>query len=135
MFSAFALSPKASDLENALVQVGVLTFFLLGSGIRLVSGWIRLRSFRFQVGSALFDIGCLFAFLTIIPLAYGSPFAISLKAPTANLLYVFIIARVVLFDLRLVAWSGVSASIGWGGFTILSIVEPGSPGITREFTE
>ncbi|MEM9569888.1 MAG: EAL domain-containing protein [Pseudomonadota bacterium] len=135
LFSAFALSPKASDLQNALVQFGILSFFLLGSGIRLASGWNRLRSHRFQIGSALFDIGCLFAFLTIIPLAYGSPFAISLKAPTANLLYVFIIARVVLFDIRLVAWSGVSAAIGWIALTMLSVFDPNSPGITREFTE
>ena len=135
LFSAFVLSPKASDLQNVLVQVGVLSLFLVGSGVRLVSGWRRLRSFRFQVGSALFDIGCLFAFLSIIPLAYSSPFAISLKAPTANLLYVFIIARVVLFDVRLVVWSGVSAAIGWAGLTVLSIVETGSPGITREFAE
>ena len=135
LFSAFVLSPKASDLQNVLIQVGVLSLFLVGSGVRLVSGWRRLRSFRFQVGSALFDIGCLFAFLAIIPIAYGSPFAISLKAPTASLLYVFIVARVVLFDVRLVVWSGVSAAIGWGGLTVLSIVEPGSPGITREFAE
>ncbi|MEL6729266.1 MAG: EAL domain-containing protein [Pseudomonadota bacterium] len=135
LFSAFALSPKASDLQNALVHFGLLSFFLLGSGVRLVSGWNRLRSYRFQIGSALFDIGCLYAFLTILPLAYGSPFAISLKAPTANLLYVFIIARVVLFDIRLVAWTGISAAIGWVGLTILSIVDAGSPGITREFAE
>ncbi|NQY41594.1 MAG: hypothetical protein HRT80_16040 [Henriciella sp.] len=94
LFSAFAISPKASNLQNAFIQFGVLSFFLLGSGVRLVSGWRRLRSYKFQIGSALFDVGCLFAFLTIIPLAYDSPFAVSLKAPTANLLYVFIIARV-----------------------------------------
>ena len=135
LFTAFALSPKASDLQNALIQSGMLSLFLLGSGIRLVTGWKRLRSYRFQIGSALFDIGCLLAFLTIIPLAYGSPFAISLKAPTANLLYVFIIARVVLFDIRLVAWSGGMAAIGWVGLTILSIFEAGSPGITHEFVE
>ncbi|GAB5456528.1 MAG: hypothetical protein Hens2KO_27570 [Henriciella sp.] len=135
LFSAFALSPKASDLQNALIQVSVLSLFLMGSGVRLVSGWNRLRTYRFQIGSALFDIGCLFAFLTIIPLAYGSPFAVSLKAPTANLLYVFIIARVVLFDIRLVAWSGVSAAFGWAGLTALSVFDPGSPGITREFAE
>ena len=135
LFSALPLSPKASDLQNALVHFGLLSFFLLGSGIRLVSGWNRLRSYRFQIGSALFDIGCLYAFLTILPLAYDSPFAISLKAPTANLLYVFIIARVVLFDIRLVAWTGISAAIGWVGLTTLSIVDAGSPGITREFAE
>lgn len=135
LFSAFALSPKASDLQNALIQFGVLSVFLVGSGIRLVSGWRRLRSYRFQIGSALFDTSCLFAFLTIIPIAYGSPFAISLKAPTANLLYVFIIARVVLFDIRLVAWSGVSAAMGWVGLTILSIVDENSPGITRQFVD
>ena len=135
LFSAFALSPKASDLENAFVQFGMLSLFLLGSGFRLISGWKRLRSYRLQIGSALFDIGCLFAFLTIIPLAYGSPFAVSLKAPTANLLYVFIIARVVLFDIRLVAWSGVSAALGWVALTALSIADPSSPGITREFAE
>ncbi|MEL6413627.1 MAG: diguanylate cyclase, partial [Pseudomonadota bacterium] len=135
LFSAFALSPKASDLQNALIQFGVLSIFLVGSGIRLVSGWRRLRSYRYQIGSALFDTGCLFAFLTIIPIAYGSPFAISLKAPTANLLYVFIIARVVLFDIRLVAWSGGSAAIGWIGLTLLSVLEKNSPGTTREFVE
>ncbi len=52
LFSAFVLSPKASDLQNVLIQVGVLSLFLVGSGARLVSGWRRLRSFRFQVGSA-----------------------------------------------------------------------------------
>ena len=135
LFSAFALSPKASDLQNAFVQFGVLSLFLVGSSIRLVSGWNRLRSHRFQIGSALFDIGCLLAFLAIIPIAYGSPFAISLKAPTANLLYVFIIARVVLFDIRLVAWSGISAAFGWVALTMLSVFDPNSPGITREFAE
>ena len=135
LFSAFAISPKASNLQNAFIQFGVLSFFLLGSGVRLVSGWRRLRSYKFQIGSALFDVGCLFAFLTIIPLAYDSPFAVSLKAPTANLLYVFIIARVVLFDIRLVAWSGVSAAIGWTALTFLSVMDPSSPGITREFAE
>jgi|GEM_PF-5912827 len=135
LFTAFALSPKASDVQNVFVQFGVLSFFLVGSGVRLITGWRRLRSYRFQIGSALFDIGCLFAFLLIIPLSYGSPFAISLKAPTANLLYVFIIARVVMFDIRLVAWSGVSAAIGWVGLTVLSVLDSGSPGITREFVE
>ena len=135
LFTAFALSPKASDVQNVFIQFGVLSFFLVGSGVRLITGWRRLRSYRFQIGSALFDIGCLFAFLLIIPLSYGSPFAISLKAPTANLLYVFIIARVVMFDIRLVAWSGVSAAIGWVGLTVLSVLDSGSPGITREFVE
>lgn len=135
LFSAFALSPKASDLQNGLIQFGVLSFFLLGSLARLLGGWNQLRSYRFQVGSAVFDITCLFAFLLIIPLAYGSPFAISLKAPTANLLFVFIIARIVLFDIRLVVWSGLSAAIGWGALTAIALFDPGSPGLTRQFVD
>ncbi|MEM1146616.1 MAG: GGDEF domain-containing phosphodiesterase [Pseudomonadota bacterium] len=135
LFTAFALSPKANDLQNGLIQFCVLCFFLVGSFYRLVSGWNRLRSFRFQIGSALFDIGCLFAFLLIIPIAYGSPIAISLKAPTANLLFVFIISRIVFFDIRLIVWSGISASLGWCGLTLLAMFEPNSPGITHEFVE
>lgn len=135
LFSAFALSPKASDLQNGLIQFAVLSIFLSGAFIRFVSGWNRLRSFRFQLASATFDIGCLFAFLLIIPIAYSSPIAISLKAPTANLLFVFIIARIVLFDIRLTVWSGVSAALGWIGLTLLAIYQSGTPGLTREFVD
>ena len=135
LFSAFALTPKASDLQNGLIHIAVLSIFLIGSLVRLVTGWNWVRSFRFQVASGLFDIGCLFTFLLVIPIAYNSPIAISLKAPTANLLFVFIIARVVLFDIRLVVWSGLSAAIGWGVLTVLALSQPNSPGLTREFVD
>ena len=135
LLTAYAVSPKASDLENGFIQFGLLFCFLLGSVIRLLSGWNKVRSFRFQIASAVFDIGFLFGFLLIIPLAYGSPTAISLKAPTANLLFVFIIARIVLFDIRLIVWSGLSAALGWACLTMLALLEPASPGTTREFID
>ena len=131
LFSAFALTPKASDLQNGLIHVTVLSIFLVGSLVRLVTGWNRVRSFRFQIASGLFDIGCLIAILMVIPIAYSSPIAISRKAPTANLLFVFIIARVVLFDIRLVVWSGLRAATGWGVLTVLALYQPNSPGLTR----
>ena len=135
LFSAFAVSPKASDLQNVYIQLTVLLVFLVGSLCRLILGWNRLRSHRFHIGSAVFDITCLYAFLAIIPLAYASSAAISLKAPTANVLFVFIVARIVLFDIRLIIATGLYAAIGWGGLTAWALMDPSSTGITREFLE
>lgn len=135
LFSAFVLAPKAGDLQNFAIQFAILGLYVFGAFLRLVLNWNRLRSFKFQVGSALFDIIALYAFLLIIPLAYATPAAISLKAPTKNLLFIFIIARIVLFDLRLIFITGLAAAIGWAALTAWTLVEPDSLGRTRDFTE
>ncbi|MEL7109065.1 MAG: EAL domain-containing protein [Pseudomonadota bacterium] len=135
LFSAFAIAPKAVDLQNHAIQFLVLAFILLASFARLVTGWSVLRSLRFQALSAALDIGGLYVFLFAIAAAYGEPLAMVLKAPTTNLLFVYIIARVVLFDIRLIAFTGGFAALGWAGLTYCALFEPGSPGTTRQFTE
>jgi len=135
LFSAFTISPKAADLEYQLVQFLVLGVFLIGSLIRLVTGWTRLRSLRFHATSAVFDILGLYLFLSAISLAYAEPLSLILKAPTTYLLFVFIVARVVLFDIRLIAFTGACAAAGWVSLVFLALLDPASGGTTRQFAE
>ncbi|MEL7480969.1 MAG: bifunctional diguanylate cyclase/phosphodiesterase [Pseudomonadota bacterium] len=133
LFLIYLIAPKASDGGGSLLPFYVFVPLLTIVTIRLWMSWSKVRPLSYHMAGTLIDFLGLFAFLYVTPMAYDAPLSIALKSPTASLIFVFIAARIIFFDAKLLMVAGMSAVAGWTTLTLLALTEPNAPGVTRSF--
>jgi len=120
LFCLYLITPHTSDSGSEIILMGISATVILLNAIRLIRNWNTPRAAAILIGYAL---------------AYHVPISIALKSPTANIFFIYLTARIVLFNGKMIALTGAMAVGTWTALTLISIYEPGSFGRTSSYIE
>lgn len=135
LFCLYLITPHTSDSGSEIILMGISATVILLNAIRLIRNWNTPRGDTYQLYSALLDFLSAAAILIGYALAYHVPISIALKSPTANIFFIYLTARIVLFNGKMIALTGAMAVGTWTALTLISIYEPGSFGRTSSYIE
>ena len=131
----FVIAPTASDLEpNPLVLI-ISVIIVAQAAIRLFLNWNRALDDRYQFLCVILDFLGLSVILLAYALTYHVPFSIALKSPTANVFFIFLASRIVLFNRPILLKTGVVAIVSWACLVGIALWDPMFEGRTSSFTE
>ncbi len=131
----YMIAPHASDSGAGSSLVLITSLVILITGGRLIKNWNVARSDRYQLTSVFID----FLATALILIAYSSiyqvPVSVALKSPTANIFFIYLASRVVLFKGPIMTKTGIVAITTWFALVMLSLYEPSSVGRTSGYVE
>ncbi len=131
----YLIAPHASDSGAESILLVITSFVILITGGRLVKNWNFAKPDSYQIAGVFID----FLATALILIAYASiyevPISVALKSPTANMFFIYLASRVVLFRGPIMVKTGIIASTTWLILVFLSLYEPNAVGRTRGYVE
>lgn len=131
----YMIAPHASDSGAGSSLLVITSLVILITGGRLIKNWNVAKSDRYQLAGVFID----FLATTLILIAYSSiyqvPVSVALKSPTANVFFIYLASRVVLFKGPIMTKTGIIAITTWFALVMLSLYEPSSVGRTSGYVE
>ena len=131
----YIATPHASDGGSGFVLVAISLSVIMVAFFRLLMNWKTPRNSRFQLMGAGLDFFAISLILIGYSLTYDVPISVALKSPTANMFFIYLASRVVLFNTRIITGTGIMAAAFWMGLVGLSLYEPQSVGRTGSYIE
>ncbi len=134
----YLLSPRSSDaVGGAFIgpTAAILTLFIAAVAARMA---IDLRDRTHPLlpyAWAGADFVLLYALMFSYHLNYDAAAGVYLKATTADMAFVLIALRAVLFDARLIGVTAAFAVAGWAALTVYAGATAGPDGVTRSFVD
>ena len=131
----YALSPKPPVAELGFgFESWVLGSYILFTIVRLTLAHKRRLPQWLLYISVVMDMALLLTLIWSFHLKYQQPASFYLKSPTLLYVFIFIALRSLRFQVRYVALSGITASVGWL-IMVWYVMIQSDPIITRDFVE
>jgi len=131
----FLVMPTASDLEpNPLVTI-ISLVVIVQAGLRLFLNWNKTLNDRYQLLCVILDFASLSFILLAYAVTYHVPISVALKSPTANVFFIYLASRVILFNRSILLNTGLIAALAWAFLVGLALIDPVFEGRTSSFTE
>lgn len=132
----YLVAPRAVDAyQGGSLTLWILLAYLGLTALRLTLNTYRQTKIWLEYVWVVADFGLLYALILSYHLQYDAPPGIVLKATTAGMAFFLIAIRAVIFDIRLLVFSGGCAIIGWIALSGYAALAAGPGGLTRSFVE
>ena len=135
LFLLYVASPNTSDTGSPDLLIKISITAIIIALFRLLYNWNKPRDNFYQFSCAVLDLSAIAAILIGYAYTYDVPISVALKSPTANLFFVFLASRIVLFSRSIIVKTGIAAALIWAGLTAIAIYEPGFTGRTSSYVE
>lgn len=135
LFLLYLITPNASDSGSTLILINISAAVIIVAAFRFFWNWNKPKGDTYQLSCALLDFLSAAAILIAYALSYEVPISIALKSPTANIFFIYLTSRIVLFSGKIVVQTGVMAIGTWIALVLLSIYEPQYVGRTSSYIE
>jgi len=135
LFLLYLITPHASDSGSSLIVINISAVVIIIAAVRFFLNWTKPRDDKYQLSCALLDFFAAAAILIAYALSYGVPISIALKSPTANIFFIYLTSRIVLFNGRIVIQTGCMAIGTWAALVGLAMLEPQYAGRTSSYIE
>jgi len=135
LFLLYLIAPHASDSGSEVIVISVSTVVIFIAGGRSYWNWHTPRDDKYQLSCSILDFLSAAAILVSYSLSYNIPMSIALKSPTANIFFIYLASRILLFKGRIMFQTGMIAASTWIGLVLLALYEPGSLGRTSSYVE
>ena len=131
----FLIMPTASDLNsNPLVTI-ISLVVIAQAAVRLFVNWRKILNDNYQIFCACVDFASLAFILLAYADTYNVPVSVALKSPTANIFFIYLASRVILFNRTILLKTGFIAMVTWACLVGLALMDPLFEGRTSSFTE
>jgi len=97
--------------------------------------WNTPKGNKYQLYCAFLDFLSIAAILIGYSFVYDVPISSTMKSPTANILFIYLTSRIVLFNGKIIVQTGMIAIGTWAALLLLSLYEPNSLGRTSSYIE
>ncbi len=131
----FLVAPHASDREPNPLVTYISVVIIVQAAIRLCLNWKKPLNDRYQLVCAALDFAALSFILIAYAITYHVPFAVALKSPTANIFFIYLTSRVILFNRSILLKTGLIAAGAWVCVVGVALLDPMFEGRTSSFTE
>ena len=135
LLSLYIFTPHTSDSGSEFVLINISLLVIAVASFRLVYNWKKPRKNFYQLTCALLDFLAISAILVAYSFTYEVPISVALKSPTANIFFVYLASRIVLFNGQILIKTCVMAIGTWLALVGLSMIEPQSAGRTSSYIE
>ena len=105
------------------------------ASFRLFYNWKKPRNDFYQLTCALLDFFAIAVILVGYSFTYDVPVSVALKSPTANIFFVYLTSRIVLFNDQILIKTCFMAVATWIALIALAIFEPQYAGRTSSYVE
>ena len=135
LFFLYIATPRTSDSQSEFVLI-IASLIVIGlASFRLVYNWRKPRNNFYQLTCALLDFLAIAAILVGYAYTYDVPISVALKSPTANIFFVYLASRIVLFNGQILIKTCFMAVATWIALIALAIFEPQYAGRTSSYVE
>ena len=131
----YLIAPTASDLSSNPLVLIISIIIVAQAAIRLCINWKKALNDRYQFVCVLLDFFGLSLILLAYAITYEVPFSAALKSPTADVFFIFLASRIVLFNRSILIKTGLVAIISWICLVGIAVWDPSFAGRTSSFTE
>jgi len=131
----YLIAPQASDSGSASILIMISGIVIIVASFRLFKNWKTPKGDGYQLFGAFLDFLATAAILIGYALTYDVPISIALKSPTANVFFIYLASRIVLFHGPIIIQTGFMAIATWVGLIWLSHIEPQFAGRTSSYLE
>ena len=135
LLSLYVFTPHTSDSGSEFVLINISLLVIAVASFRLVYNWKKPRNNFYQLTCALLDFLAIAAILVAYAFTYEVPISVALKSPTANIFFVYLASRIVLFNGQILVKTCVMAIAAWLALVSLSMFEPQYAGRTSSYIE
>jgi len=135
LFVLYLITPHASDSGSGLILINISAVVIIIAAFRFFLNWTKPRDDKYQLSCAFLDFLATAAILVGYALSYDIPISIALKSPTANIFFIYLTSRIVLFNGRIVIQTGAMAIGTWIALVGMSMLEPQYAGRTTSYVE
>jgi len=135
LFVLYLITPHTSDVGSELILINISSVVIIVAAFLFLLNWKKPRNDKYQLSCVLFDFLAAAAILIGYALSYNVPISIALKSPTANIFFIYLTSRIVLFDGRIVVQTGFMAIGTWAVLVGLAMLEPQYAGRTTSYIE
>ena len=135
LFILYLALPHASDAGHTNIVINVSAAVVAIAAFRFFYNWKKPRDNAYQISCIVLDFLSAAAILVAYALSYEVPLSIALKSPTANIFFIYLTARVVLFHGKIVLQTGVIASTMWITLVGLAVLDSQYVGRTSSYIE
>jgi len=135
LFLLYLVTPHASDSGSGLILINISAVVIIIAAFRFFWNWTKPRDDKYQLSCALLDFFSAAAILIAYALSYDVPISIALKSPTANIFFIYLTSRIVLFNGPIIIQTGTMAIGTWIALIVLSMAEPQFAGRTTSYIE
>ena len=135
MLVLYGLSPKAVDAGSPLPLTLFLTIATLINGAMMLRNWNIPKNWGYHIFTATIDISFVIIILVSYAKLYGLPLSSSLKAPTANMLFLFLVTRICLQNERIMFYTGLLTILAWCGLVSAAFIEVGYQSVTHGYVD
>lgn len=131
----FFVTPHASDLSPNPLVIYISAIIIVQAAIRLCLNWKKVLNDKYQIICAILDFVALAFILVAYTVTYEVPLSVALKSPTANIFFIYLSSRIILFNRSILLKTGLIAIMTWVGLVCLALVDPMFEGRTSSFVE
>jgi len=135
LFVLYLITPHASDSGSGLILINISAAVIIVAAFRFFLNWKKPKDDKYQLSCALLDFLAAAAILIGYALSYDIPISIALKSPTANIFFIYLTSRIVLFNSKIVIQTGAIAIGTWIALVGLSMLDPQYAGRTTSYVE
>jgi len=135
LFLIYLVTPHTSDSGSRFVLIDISLIVIAIASFRLFWNWKKPRKNIYQLTCALLDFLAAAAILIGYALTYDVPISIALKSPTANVFFIYLTSRIVLFHGQILIKTCMMAIATWLALLCLAVVEPQYAGRTTSYIE
>ena len=135
LFGLYIFTPHTSDSGSESILIYISLIVIAIASFRLVYNWKKPRNNLYQLTCALLDFLAIAAILVGYTFTYEVPISVALKSPTANIFFVYLTSRIVLFHGQILVKTCIMALGIWIALVSLSIFEPQYEGRTSSYVE
>ena len=131
----YLITPHASDSGVGSSLMVITSVVILITGGRLVKNWNLAKPDHYQIAGVFIDFFATALILIAYSWIYQVPISVALKSPTANIFFIYLASRVVLFRGDIMVKTGIIASTTWFVLVFVSLYEPNAVGRTSGYVE
>jgi len=135
LFGVYLIAPHASDSGAESRLLFLTSLVILITGTRLIKNWNVAKSDRYQLVGVFIDFIATALILITYSYIYQVPISAALKSPTANIFFIYLASRVVLFKGPIMVKTGIIAITTWVMLILMSLYEPNSLGRTNGYVD
>lgn len=135
LFFLYVATPHTSDSQSEYVLI-IASLMVIGiASFRLFYNWKMPRNDFYQLTCALLDFFAIAAILVGYSFTYDVPVSAALKSPTANIFFVYLTSRIVLFNGQILIKTCIMAIAIWIALIVFATLEPQYAGRTSSYVE
>lgn len=135
LLCVYLLTPHASDSASGFRVVLISGLVIAVNAFRLLKNWNTPRGNGYQLVGAFFDFSAICAILIGYAHTYNIPISSALKSPTANVFFIYLASRIVLFHGPTVLKAGAIAITSWLALLALSVFDTQYVGRTSSYVD